>query len=442
VAFTKALGQPAEPFQRRILAALHGPEREVVVILPRGNAKTTIGGRAALQHLVANPTASVALGSGTREQASIAFEIMAADAEHPALDGAVDVRVHAMRAQRGGRLRVVSGRGHRAHGRTDSVHLLDELWAQDGSLLEAFETALIKRADARLWIISTAAPTLDSPLGRLRLRALALPNAHRDGPVLTASGDGLRWLEWSLPDDEDPNDLDAVTACNPASWITHEALEEQRHRVTPPAWLTFHCCRWGVGMASWLPPGAWSAARDDAITLGRDEPLYLAVDIGGVRAASALVGVTADLRVAHVEVFQGEDAVLEVTEAIERLIRSGQAIAELVFDEWRYYAEALRLEREYRLRTVTFPQKQERLVKAAEALHAAVIDGRLRHPGHPDLDRHVHAAVAKQTGRGFRLALAPNAEPEVQIDAAIALAMAVSHATAPPPTPGRYYGTV
>ncbi|HEX8105217.1 MAG TPA: hypothetical protein VF533_21535 [Solirubrobacteraceae bacterium] len=85
---------------------------------------------------------------------------MAGDAEFPVLADAVDVRLHAMRADRGGALRVVSGRGHRAHGRIDSVMLLDELWAQDGTLLEAFETALVKRADARLWGTSTAAPTL------------------------------------------------------------------------------------------------------------------------------------------------------------------------------------------------------------------------------------------------------------------------------------------
>ncbi|HEX8105218.1 MAG TPA: hypothetical protein VF533_21540 [Solirubrobacteraceae bacterium] len=72
---------------------------------------------------------------------------------------------------------------------------------------------------------------------------MALPNARRDGPMLTPSGDGLRWLEWSLPEHEDPDDLEAVAAANPASWITPATLAEQRHRVTSAAWLTFHCCR-------------------------------------------------------------------------------------------------------------------------------------------------------------------------------------------------------
>jgi hypothetical protein len=109
------------------------------------------------------------------------------------------------------------------------------------------------------------------------------------------------------------------------------------------------------------------------------------VDIGGVRAASALVGVTADLRVAHIEVFQDEDAVLDVVDAIERLERSVQAITEVAYDEWRFHSEAIRLEREHGVRMVQFPQKLERRVRGAEALHAVVVEQRLTHPGHPTL---------------------------------------------------------
>jgi hypothetical protein len=43
VAFAKALGQPVFGL-RLILRPLHGPEREIVVMLLRGSAKTTPGG--------------------------------------------------------------------------------------------------------------------------------------------------------------------------------------------------------------------------------------------------------------------------------------------------------------------------------------------------------------------------------------------------------------
>jgi len=80
----------------------------------------------------------------------------------------------ALRTERGGLLRVVSRRGNERTGRPDSLMLGDEVWCwTDVSLLEAFQTALVKRADARLVLISTAASSLDSPLGRLRTRALS-----------------------------------------------------------------------------------------------------------------------------------------------------------------------------------------------------------------------------------------------------------------------------
>jgi len=75
--------------------------------------------------------------------------------------------------------------------------------------------------------------------------------------------------------------------------------------------------------------------------------------------------------------------------------------------------------------TVEFPQSHSRMTVASEGLHSAVVEKRLRHPGHLDLDRHVAQAVAKKTGRGWRL---DKAGRDAQIDALIALAMGVERA--------------
>jgi hypothetical protein len=76
------------------------------------------------------------------------------------------------------------------------------------------QTGLIKRRDSKLLLISIAAAQLDSPLGRLRARAMAQPTAKRVGAVVEARGD-LHWLEWSVPGDVDLDDLDAVKRANP-----------------------------------------------------------------------------------------------------------------------------------------------------------------------------------------------------------------------------------
>jgi len=79
------------------------------------------------------------------------------------------------------------------------------------------------------------------------------------------------------------------------------------------------------------------------------------------------------------------------------------------------------------------------MVVASEGLHKAIVERRLTHPGDPDLDRHIHSAVARKTGRGWRL---DKTRRSAQIDGVIALAMAVERATTPAPPRARLLGFV
>jgi phage terminase large subunit-like protein len=67
---------------------------------------------------------------------------------------------------------------------------------------------------------------------------------------------------------------------------------------------------------------------------------------------------------------------------------------------------------------------------ASERLHAAIVEQRLEHRGWRELDQHVASAVAKQTGRGWRL---DKIAHDARIDAVVALAMAVNRAVAVEP---------
>jgi phage terminase large subunit-like protein len=62
---------------------------------------------------------------------------------------------------------------------------------------------------------------------------------------------------------------------------------------------------------------------------------------------------------------------------------------------------------------------------ASERLHAAIVEGRLSHPDHPDLNSHVRQAIAEDTARGWRISKAKSRD---NIDAVVALAMAVEAA--------------
>ena len=150
---------------------------------------------------------------------------------------------------------------------------------------------------------------------------------------------------------------------NPAPWITEAALAEQQHRVTPGDWAQFHAGRWGVSDAAWLPVGAWGACRD-LYTVEEGEPVWCGVDVGGSRAASALVAVTADLRVVHAEAFDGNESVMQLPPAIRKLAETHR-IQEVAYDPWRFQSEAIRL-REDGVRVVEFPQSGSRMVPASD----------------------------------------------------------------------------
>lgn len=421
--FCEEVGRPLEPYQRRIADASFGPERELAVIIGKGNRKTSLGALRAVHHLVSVERPTVIIGAGSRDQGRVCFEEARDLCHHPSLRDRILVRHLELRVP-GGNLRVVASDGGLSHGPTPSLMICDELWAhKNGGLYEAMRTALVKSPEARLLVLSTAPRTGDTPLGRLRARALS-GKVTRRGVVIDAHAPGLRLLEWSLdPQTDDLDDLDLVAACNPVSVITREVLEEQQAALPRSVFLQFHACVMGAGEGAWLPPGAWSACRAD-YEIEPGEPVIAAVDVGGSRATTALVVVTRDLRIAECHVWSGDDAVLQVPDAIREL-KGRYAVEEVVYDPWRFESEALRLEREEGLTVVAFPQSHQRMVPASERLHAAIVERRLRHPGLPELDRQIANAVPRQTGRGWRL---DKATHDAQIDATVALAIACDRA--------------
>ena len=176
-----------------------------------------------------------------------------------------------------------------------------------------------------------------------------------------------------------------------------------------------------TGESTWLPAGAWQRCQSEYV-IEDGERIVCGLDVGGSRAATALVFVTEDLRVG-VKTWEGEEAVIYAEDAIRELAERF-TITEVAFDPWRFGAQALDLSQRG-LRMVEFPQHDSRLVPASERLSAAILERRLQHPGDPVLDAHVAAAVAKQTQRGARMAHAGGRHTSNRIDAVIALAMAV-----------------
>lgn len=430
---SRGLGLTLEPFQKLLVAELFAGRRELLILIPRGNGKTTLFAALALFHLVTHPMPAVYLAAAGRDQARLAFEIARRWCQASSvLRGRVTVRHNELRA-RGGFMRILSSDAPRAHGLQPTLALVDELHAHHSpDLYVALRTALGKRPEALLVTISTAGFDAESVLGRLRTTALALPDVQVKGTLTTARSDSFAMLEWACAEEDDLSDAELVKRANPFSGVTVDFLAEQISSpgLHPLEFARFHANVWTSSERGWLPPGAWAkCASDYEIEAG--EEVFLGVDIGGSRAASAVVAVTADLRCAA-WTWQGDAAVLAVVERLRELAVEF-TIREVVHDPWRFRSEALRLEQEIGLLTVEFPQTPSRMTQASENLYRLVVEQQVRHPNDATLNQHVAAAVAKPTERGWRLSKPRGEGRASQVDAVVALAMAAERACQPAP---------
>jgi phage terminase large subunit-like protein len=432
--FCALIGFELEPYMRRIARAYFSPAREICVVLPRGNAKTTMAALIALHHLLTVQGASVVVGASSRDQARVACERMESFLDHDELDGVVtrrhlELRFEGPEGMR--KLRVVPSDGPRTHGLSCTLYVGDEVWAwaARADLLTAFTTGLVKRPDSKLLMISTSAGDLDSPLGRLRRRAMGMANVHRAGPVVEARSRDFHWLEWSLGEQHELNNLKAVLRCNPAPWIGQGDLRRQQKSVSEAAFAQFHACRWGIKESAWLPEGAWAACQGE-VRFEDGEKIHVGIDVGATRSATGVVWMNPKLHVG-VEIFEGEDGIYAARETVLRLAER-YTIASINFDPWR--AAMIIKDFETRgLKCTVWPWSDTRVIPAASELYEAIVSGKITHPGDETLDRHMAAVVGKSTRRGLRIDKANETD---QIDGAAALLMAHEAATVPePPQP-------
>ncbi len=248
--------------------------------------------------------------------------------------------------------------------------------------------------------------------------ARAVSGTRRRGAFTDARGPNLRLLEWSLPEEADVDDMNAVKAVNPASWIRVEDLQEQREAVPELAFRRFHANQWVERAGHWLPPGAWQQITGEP-EFKPGEPVWLGVDVGGDRSTTAVAWVNERYQVG-VWIGHGDGAVLEAGDVIRELART-YAVREVMFDPWRAGQLAQELEQE-RLIVTAFPQSDSRMIPASARLHRAVVERKLTVPDDDELRAQVANTIAKHNRRGWRLDKPSLDTPN---DAVVALCMAV-----------------
>lgn len=268
---------------------------ETVVLIPKGNGKTTLLAALALWHLLTTDEARCYIGAASAQQAGEMFRHARRFVERDAAasqDGGGELASlvtvkdgykQIVRNDDGGIIEVRAADASTQDGVGPTLALVDEYHRHptDG-LYSVFRDGLDKR-DGQLVVISTAGDGDDTPLGRLRLN-LREHIVKTDGRYVYAYDEegGACLHEWALFESDDPTDLELVKLANPLSTITVAKLRRRLRSpsMTPGKWQRLTCNLWGTGDEAAIVKPELRARLDRSATIPDGAEIFLGVDLG------------------------------------------------------------------------------------------------------------------------------------------------------------------
>lgn len=397
-----------EPFQDEIIAdALSGVD-EFWVVIPEGNAKTTLMAGYGLYHGDYTPTAEVLLAAASRDQAGLLFNQAAGFVERsPGFRERFRVfegyrRIKCLRSS--GRLQVMAADDRTGDGVIPTLGLIDEPHrARNLALVRTWRGKLQKRG-GQLGLLSTAGePGTEFEDARARALATA-PSVVVEGFHTRAAGPDTVVHDWSVPSGADVNDLAVVKLANPLSTITVETLRKKRDSptMTDAHWRRFVCNQAVRGEGTAINPQEWSA-----LSTGEDIPdgasVWLGVDFGWKHDTTAIVPLMVGdpefrlFGVPRILVPPRDGSFLE-PEAVKAAFRDlfdRYRVEAVVMDPDRAAEIAAWLRDDMGVEPVLHGQGTPDMTDAYERFMEAVRNGWVRHPGDPQFSEHVLNAVAR-----------------------------------------------
>ena len=427
-----------EPFQRTMLGDLFAGARESLILLPKKNSKSTTMGALALFHLLSTPAADCIIVAASREQAEIILrQARGFVRRSAALSERLTIKQREIvYEQLDGRIQVRASDTDTVDGWLGTLGLIDELHRHKSPDLYGIIRDGLGGRGGQMCTISTAGADQNSVLWRMRQAAIDA-GTKREGAYMRAGTESFVLHEWSLQPDQDLDDIELVKTANPLAAMTVERLRERHDSpsMVPWQWARFACNVWTQGEEAWLPIGTWDTCQSDG-SIPAGAPVWLGIDLGLKHDSAAIVAVSP---AGGEEEFFAEAKILEPPTdgtsldiaAVEDEIRKAAErwdVQGAAYDPWRFERSAQILGDEGLL-MVEHPMTNARMAPESEALHEAIMRGRIRHSGDPVFASHVNAGVPTETERGWRLT---KRKAKDRIDALIALLLAYDLATRRP----------
>lgn len=396
-----------EDFQDCIIAdALSGVD-EFWVVIPEGNAKTTLMAGYGLYHSDYTPTAEVLLAAASRDQAGLLFNQAAGFVERsPGFRDRFRVfegyrRIKSLRL--GGRLQVFAADDRTGDGVIPTLGLIDEPHrARNLALVRTWRGKLQKRG-GQLGLLSTAGePGTEFEDARARVLVDAI-DVQRDGFHTRAVGENAILNDWSVPASADANDMEVVKLANPLSTITVETLRRKRSSptMTEQHWRRFVCNQAMRTEDTANDPAEW-AGLGTSDPLPEGDPVDVGADFGWKHDTTALVPLWTGgepwlFGVPRILIPPRNGQILrpELVKEAFREIHGRNPIRRVVLDPDRAAEIAVWLEDDLGVEVVEHLQSAAPMTQAYERWMEAVRNKRFRHPRDPEFTEHVLNAIAK-----------------------------------------------
>lgn len=232
-----------DPWQERIVRRIYGPRnangtrkvKTVVLLLPRGNRKTSLAGALSLLHTIGperRPGGEAIFAASDRQQAGLGFReaagIIRCDTRLIAATRIYDAHnsVKKIEFRRDASfLEAISGEGAPAHGRTPAFVFVDELhiW-KSAELWKALTSALPKTQNSLMIVATTAGRGQEDIAFEIVDRARKVASGEIDDPTLLP-------IIFETPPDADWTDETLWYRANPGLTLGYQDKASGNSRV-------------------------------------------------------------------------------------------------------------------------------------------------------------------------------------------------------------------
>lgn len=404
-----------EPWQLEIAGDIFSGFREVWMIVPEGNGKSTFVAELALYGADYSESPWIPVGAASAKQARIIYDQAAGFVERT--EG-MEQRFRCfggyklIRSLRNGGIGIEVFAADVKTG--DGVipypfALLDELHRQDDLRLYNLWKGKTRKRGAQVLAISTAGEPetpFENTRDAIRRRA---EERKRDGSHLRAEGPGLVLHEWMVPSEDLCNDMEAVKAANPLSTITAQTLGEDFASPTMDLgeWKRLKCNRPTRSVHTAITDKEWDDAGVEEAEWPAGEKVLTGLDVGWKWDTTVLQPLWCGpkyrlLGPSKVLVPPRDGSSMHPDDIKNAFydLQESNPIEVCVMDIHRAEDIAAWVEDELGIEVIDRGQSNQFAVADYEAFMDGLRNGTLKHTGHPELRRQVLNAIARRLPGG------------------------------------------